>query len=176
MKAKKQNRGKPFQKGADPRRKPRQPGQGNVSSREVLAALTRAAATAGDRLAAIYNAKLPDKPTAKISAKLLEVLRLDPNGVESYFAWLAEEHPAIFCSLLGRALPQIIQHEDQGGIEVVYHSAEEIAAEFKKRGLPPLKDVFELPKRIDLHDPPSIDVTPDNECSTADPDPDPNQA
>ena len=50
------------------------------------AALTRAAATAGDRLVAIWNAKLPDKPTAKISAKLLEVLRRDPNGVEAYFA------------------------------------------------------------------------------------------
>jgi len=62
---------------------------------------------------------------------------------------------------LGRALPQIIQHEDQGGIEVVYHSAEEIAAELKKRGLPPLKDVFELPKRIDLENPPTIDVTPE---------------
>ncbi len=91
-------------------------------------ALTRAAATAGDRLVAIWNAKLPDKPTAKISAKLLEVLRRDPNGVESYFAWLAEEYPAIFCSLLGRALPQIIQHEDQGAIDIVYISAEEIAA------------------------------------------------
>jgi hypothetical protein len=29
----------------------------------------------------------------------------------SYFMWLAEHHPAIFASLLGRAMPQIMQHE-----------------------------------------------------------------
>ncbi len=176
MKAEKQKRRKPFQKGVDPRRKPRQPGQGNVLSREVLAALTRAAARAGDRIVALWNAKLPDKPNGKITAKLLEVLRRDSKGTEAYFAWLAEEHPAIFCSLLGRALPQIIQHEDQGAIDMVYNSAEEIAAALKARGLPPLKDVFEVPERIDLENPPTIDVTPDNECSTADADPDPNQA
>ncbi len=92
---------------------------------------------------------------------LLQELRRDPNGTETYFAWLAEEHPAIFASLFGRALPQIIQHEDQGGDEVVYHSAEEVEAELKRRGLPPLQDVFKLPKRIDLCNPPTIEVTPD---------------
>ncbi len=166
MAKKPRGKGKPFAKGQDPRRKlrPREPGQTTAASRKVLEALTRAAATAGDRLVAIWNAKLPDKPNSKINAALLQVLRRDSEGAEAYFAWLAEEHPAVFCSLLGRALPQIVQHEDQGAIDIVYNSAEEIAAELKKRGLPPLKDVFELPKRIDLYNPPTIDVAPDNEC------------
>jgi hypothetical protein len=138
----------------------RKTGQTNASSRELLAALMQAAANAGDRLVAIKNAKLPKRPKRNFPAELIAILRRDPKGIVSYFEWLAVEHPAIFCSLLGRALPEIIRHDDQGAIGA-YHSAEDIAAALEERGLPPLQEVFELPKRIDLYNPPTIDVTPE---------------
>jgi hypothetical protein len=75
---------------------------------------------------------------------------------------LAEQHPAIFAALLGRALPNITQNENgDGGIELVYRSADDIEAALKARNLPLLQRVFKLPKRIDLEDPPTIDVTPE---------------
>ena len=39
----------------------------------------------------------------------------------------------------------------------------EIEAALKARNLPPLKHVFQLPKRIDLNNPPTIDVTPEQQ-------------
>ena len=108
--------------------------------------------------------KLPKRPTAKLTAELIELLRLDPKGVTSYFEWLAEHHPAIFASLLGRAMPLIMQHEGgDGGIEVVYRTPEEIETALRSQNLPMLERVFELPKRIDLENPPTIDVTPNDE-------------
>ena len=75
---------------------------------------------------------------------------------------MAEQHPAIFAALLGRALPNIMQNENgDGGIELVYRSADDIEAALKARNLPLLQRVFKLPKRIDLEDPPTIDVTPE---------------
>jgi hypothetical protein len=88
----------------------------------------------------------------------LELLRLDPKGVTSYFEWLAEHHPAIFASLLGRAMPLIMQHEGgDGGIEVVYRTPEEIETALRSQNLPMLERV------IDLENPPTIDVTPNDE-------------
>ena len=53
---------------------------------------------------------------------------------------MAEFHPTLFVALLGRALPNIMQHESgDDGIEVVYRSAEDIEAALKARNLPPLK-------------------------------------
>jgi hypothetical protein len=74
---------------------------------------------------------------------------------------LAEHHPAIFASLLGRAMPQIMQHETgEDPIEPMIRTAEDIEAFFKARNMPPLQQAFQLPKRIDLENPPTIDVTP----------------
>jgi hypothetical protein len=80
----------------------------------------------------------------------------------SYFNWLAEHHPALFVSLLGRALPQIMPHETgDDPIEAMIRSAEDIEAVFRARHIPMLQEgVFKLPKRIDLENPPIIDVTP----------------
>jgi hypothetical protein len=126
--------------------------------------LLDAAENVGNRLVAISNAKLPKRPTAKLTAELIELLRLDPKGVTSYFEWLAEHHPAIFASLLGRAMPLIMQHEGgDGGIEVVYRTPEEIENALRSQNLPMLERVFKLPKRIDLENPPTIDVTPNDE-------------
>lgn len=55
-----------------------------------------------------------------------------------------------------------MQNENgDGGIELVYRSADDIEAALKARNLPLLQRVFKLPKRIDLEDPPTIDVTPE---------------
>ncbi len=159
------SRGKPFVKGEDPRRQHgSKPGHGQGFTREMRECLLSAAENVGNRLAAISNEKLPKRPTKKITRALIDLLRLDPKGMTSYFEWLAEYHPAIFASLLGRAMPQIMQQEGEDIFDATYATAEEIAAELKKRGLPPLQDVFKLPKRIDLCNPPTIEATPENEC------------
>ena len=55
-----------------------------------------------------------------------------------------------------------MQHETgEDPIEAMIRSAEDIEAVFKARRIPMLQEsVFKLPKRIDLKDPPLIDVTP----------------
>ena len=106
----------------------------------MKACLLGAAEDAGNRMVAISNARLPTKPNKQFTRELIELLRQSPNGMQSYFLWLAEQHPAIFAALLGRALPNIMQHESgDDGIEVVYRSAEDIEAALKARNLPPLK-------------------------------------
>jgi hypothetical protein len=96
-----------------------------------------------------------------VTDELIRLLRLDPKGMTSYFEWLAEHHPAIFATLLGRAMPLIMQHEGcDGGIEVVYRTADEIEKALRSNNLPMLERAFKLPKRIDLENPPTIDVTP----------------
>jgi hypothetical protein len=87
----------------------------------MKACLLGAAEDAGNRMVAISNARLPTKPNKQFTRELIELLRQSPNGMQSYFLWLAEQHPAIFAALLGRALPNIMQHESgDDGIEVVY--------------------------------------------------------
>jgi hypothetical protein len=56
-------------------------------------------------------------------------------------------------------MPQIMQQEPGGDVFEAM-SAEDIDAVLKARNLPPLQQIFRLPKRIDLEDPPAIDVTP----------------
>jgi hypothetical protein len=95
------------------------------------------------------RAKLPKKPTMQLTWELIELMRLDPKGMTSYFEWLATEHPAIFAALLGRAMPQIMRHEEgEGAFEAMYRTAEEIEAAIKSRNLPPLKMVFQLPSAM----------------------------
>jgi hypothetical protein len=160
----KKPRGKPFVKGEDPRRVHGKSGaQVNEFTREMKRCLLDAAEQSGNRMVAISNERLPKRPNQHFSKELLALLRQDPQGMTSYFMWLAEHHPAIFVSLLGRALPQIMQHE-QGAdpIEAMIRTAEDIEAVFKARHIPLLltEGVFKLPKRIDLRNPPVIDVTP----------------
>ena len=64
---------------------------------------------------AISNARLPKQP-CEFTKELIDLLRQEPNGMTSYFMWLAEHHPAIFASLLGRAMPQIMQQEPGGDV------------------------------------------------------------
>jgi hypothetical protein len=45
-------------------------------------------------------------------------------------------------------------------IELAYRSAEEIEEAIKAQNMPVLQRVFKLPPRIDLQDPPLMDVTP----------------
>jgi len=156
-------KGKPFQKGEDPRRiHGRQDEQVNEFAREMKKCLLDAAEETGNRMAAISNARLPKQPNKKFTKELIELLRQDPKGMTSYFNWLAEHHPALFISLLGRALPQIMPHETgDDPIEAMIRSAEDIEAVFRARHIPMLQEgVFKLPKRIDLENPPIIDVTP----------------
>src|SRR5690242_2267033 len=70
-------------------------------------------------------------------AELLEILKHNPEGMSSYFESLAEEHPALYVALIGRALPQLMDSgQPAGAMQLVYRSAEDIAKEFKERGLP----------------------------------------
>ena len=49
----------------------------------------------------------------------------------------------------------------------MYRSAEDIEAALRELGLPPLEQAFQLPKRIDLYNPPDddvIDVTPNEQA------------
>jgi hypothetical protein len=140
--------------------------QTNTFTREMKQCLLDAAENVGNRLVAISNAKLPKHPTKKLTEELIKLLRLDPNGMTSYFEWLAEHHPAIFASLLGKALPMILQNEDGSNIEVVYENPDDIERSFVVDNLPVLERVFKLPKRIDLEDPPTIDVTPTDDSNT----------
>jgi hypothetical protein len=91
-----------------------------------------------------------------------ELLGQYPKGMTSYFMWLAERHPASFAALLGRAMPQIMQQHAQGAdaFEAML-TAEEIDAFLSARNMPTLQQAFQLPKRIDLKNPPTIDVTPE---------------
>jgi hypothetical protein len=164
----KKPRGKPFVRGEDPRRvHGAVGGRTTAFNREMKQCLLDAAENVGNRLVAISNAKLPKRPTAKLTEELIALLRLDPKGVTSYFEWLAENHPAIFAALLGRAMPLIMQRDDDdGGIEVVYRTADEIEAAMQANNLPMLERVFKLPKRIDLENPPTIDVTPNEPNNT----------
>jgi hypothetical protein len=161
-------KGKPFVKGEDTRRvHGRKEGQVNASTKRLQEVLLQAAKNTGNRLAKLFNAKLPHQPTRTMTAEMLRLLRRDPKGIVSYFEWLAEDHPAIFSALLGRVLPYIMQHEgSSGAIEPVYRSAEDIEAALRELGLPPLAQAFQLPKRIDLHNPPDdvIDVTPNEQA------------
>ena len=163
MTKKQGGKGKPFQKGEDPRRvHGRQLEQTNVFAREVKKCLVDAAEAVGNRMAAIANAKLPKRASERWPRELIELLHQSPEGMTSYFMWLAENHPAIFVTLFGRALPQIMQPEGGERMEAIIRTAEDIEAIFRARHIPMLTEagMYKLPKRIDLQDPPVIDVTP----------------
>jgi hypothetical protein len=73
-------------RGEDPRRVHGKSGQQtNAFTREMKQCLLDAAENVGNRFVAISNARLPKRPTAKLTAELIELLRLDPKGVTSYF-------------------------------------------------------------------------------------------
>jgi hypothetical protein len=55
-------------------------------------------------------------------------------------------------------MPQIMQHEHG---EDPCRTAEDIEAFFRARNMPTLQQAFQLPKRIDLENPPTIDGTPE---------------
>jgi hypothetical protein len=74
----------------------------------MKACLLGAAEEAGNRMVAISNAQLPKRPVKFYTKALIELLHQDPKGTQSYFVWLAENHPGIFAQLLGRALPNIM--------------------------------------------------------------------
>ena len=123
--------------------------------------LLDAAEKFGNRMVAISNAQLPKRPNQHFTKELIELLRQEPQGMTSYFMWLAEHHPAIFASLLGRAMPQLMQHElGDDPFEAMVRTAEDIEALFKARNMPMLQQAFQLLKRIDLSNPPTIDVAP----------------
>jgi hypothetical protein len=157
-------KGKPFLKGKDPRRvHGRKKGQVNAGTRQLRQVLMQAAENTGNRLAELFNAELPHQPTRAMTAEMLRLLRRDPKGIVSYFEWLAEDHPAIFSALLGRVLTYIMQQEGSSGEEMMSRS-EDVETAFGDRGLPPLQKVSQVPKRIELNDPPTIDTTlTDNE-------------
>jgi hypothetical protein len=158
----KKPRGKPFEKGDDPRRAQLVPGgRTHAFTREMKDCLKTAAENVGNRLVAIANAKLPKRPTAALPKELIALMRREPEGMISYFEWLAEQRPELFVVLMGRALPTIMQHEGgDGGVELVYRTPEEIEEAIRAQNMPMLQRVFKLPPRIDLKDPPVIDVTP----------------
>jgi hypothetical protein len=157
----KKPRGKPFVKGEDPRRVHGKSGaQVNEFTREMKRCLLDAAEQYGNRMVAISNERLPSGRTS-ISPRTATLLRQDPQSMTSYFVRLAEHHRRL--RVATRGAPQIMQHE-QGAdpIEAMIRTAEDIEAVFKARHIPPLltEGVFKLPKRIDLRNPPVIDVTP----------------
>jgi hypothetical protein len=150
----------PFQKGDDPRRVNRK-GRPSAFTREIRESLLRAGNTFGNRVAAISNARLPKRQTKTLTQEILELSRLDPNGMESYFEWLAEFHPMLYVGLLGRYVLQATLDEHGPELKVTYRSPEQIEEVIRELGLPPLQQ----PKRIDLHNPPDdvIDVTPNEQ-------------
>ena len=111
------------------------------------------------------NARLPKTPSKTFTKEMIELSKLSPEGISSYFEWIAEFHPSLYIALIGRALPQLMQHDGgDGAIELVFRSAEDIEESFRANHLPPLQKVFQLPKRIDLNDDSqTIDVTPEAE-------------
>ncbi len=115
-----------FKKGADPRRgNGRPPGARNYTTREVKQALVRAGEIAGDKVATL--------------------VKIYPEGMASYFAWLAIKHPALYTALIGRVLPQVIEGSgEDGAIEIVYRSADDMKDELRRRGLP-VPEIHELP-------------------------------
>lgn len=129
-------------------------GAPNIFTHEIKHALLKAGENFGNRLTAIHNAKLPKSPNKSFTRESLELSRLVPKGIVSYFEWLAEHYPNIYAALLGRALPHILRHKGgDGAIEVVCRSAEEIEMALRENNLPPLQEVFQLPRRIDLDNP-----------------------
>src|SRR4029077_9481023 len=113
----------------DGRSKGRPPGTANHMTREIKAALVKAGEIAGDKVAGL--------------------VAIHPQGMTSYFAWLAITHPSLYTALIGRVLPQVIEGSGEGGaIEVVYRSAEEMKDELVRRGLP-VPEILELPYMSD---------------------------
>jgi hypothetical protein len=159
MTEKKKPRGRAFAKGDDPRRAVRKP---DTSTRELRELLLRAASTVGNRLAEVSNARLPKRPNRNFSREVLGLLRRDPRGTESYFEWLAEFHPKLFVGLLVRYVPQAVQEERGPELKVTHRSPEQVEQMIRDLGLPPLQQAFQLPKRIDLHNPPDPDADDDN--------------
>jgi hypothetical protein len=139
--------------------------QVNEFNREMKQCLLNAAENFGNRLVALSNARLPKHPTAKLTKEVIELLRLNPNGMTSYLEWLAEHHPTLFVNLLGKAMPVILQNEDGSNVELVIESPDDIERSFVMDNLPMLQQVFKLPKQIDLDNPPTIDVTPTDDSN-----------
>jgi hypothetical protein len=52
----------------------------------------------------------PNKHTASIKAMIVQAL--DEVGGVSYLVNMAEEHPAVFCTLIGKVLPMNVTSED----------------------------------------------------------------
>ena len=149
------------QQGEDPRRQHGRKDGANLFSRKIKDALLKAGEDAGDHLVALNNVKLPKRPTRDMTAELIKVSKLAPDGLTSYFQWLAENHPSIYVALLGRALPQLMENEEgDGALQLVYRTAEDVE-KFRERGLPPPATLLKLPPRIDLDNLPTIDETPE---------------
>jgi hypothetical protein len=91
----------------------RKEGQVNASTKRLQEVLLQAAENTGNRLAKLFNAKLPHQPTRTMTAEMLRLLRRDPKGIVSYFEWLAEDHPAIFSRFVG-ARAAVHQHSIGG--------------------------------------------------------------
>jgi hypothetical protein len=136
--------------------------QPNLFTRKVKDALLKGGVDAGNHLVELNNARLPTRPTKKMTAELIEVSKLSPEGLTSYFQWLAENHPSVYAALLGRALPQLMEDDEgnSGAMQLVYRTAEDVERLFREHGLPAPDKFLQLPKRIDLDNLEAIDVTP----------------
>jgi hypothetical protein len=98
-------KGKPFQKGEDPRRiHGRQDEQVNEFAREMKKCLLDAAEETGNRMAAISNARLPKQPNKKFTKELIELLRPGSQGDDQLFStgWQSTIRRCSFRCLGGR--------------------------------------------------------------------------
>jgi hypothetical protein len=76
----KKPRGKPFEKGDDPRRGQGVPGGKTAAFTGEMKNCLQAE-NVGNRLVAISNAKLPKRPTAKLPQESVDLMRRNPEGI-----------------------------------------------------------------------------------------------
>jgi hypothetical protein len=69
-----------------------------------------------------------------------------PEGLTSYFVWLAREHPALYTGLVAHSLPRRPAEPEAEAIEKTFRTIDEVRTALAERGLP-MPDVFALPYR-----------------------------
>jgi hypothetical protein len=130
----------------------RKPGRTNAMPTSLKKALLEAGHNVGNRKVILSKFQLPQEPSNKFTKEMIDILMaIEPNGLVSYCEFLAENHPGIYAALLMRILPVQMQQEDsESSISVVFHSTADINAALRAKGLPPMKQVFELPPLLAL--------------------------
>ena len=126
-----------FKKG-HPRLAGRPRGGINRNSKLLKDALLLAGAVTGDRFAereiiASSKAEALDHDGQRIAGELEECVE-EHGALVGYLSWLAEHHPSVYGSLLGRVLPMQVKVDSHK--DMVYKTVEEIQQEIADLKLP----------------------------------------